>query len=240
VLSSLRRRLLRDLLPFPVSARHIEYSLLVSLDDEPAQPSQRLLDISLRGVEAARTVDLAGISDRVVRGPRYPDVWPGEHYRLLAGLVHVLEPKLVVEIGTFTGLSALALMHRLPRDGRVVTFDVLPWETFEETTLKPADFADGRLEQIVDDVTHPEGVARHRDLLARADLIFVDAAKDGEMETRLLRNLDSLAFAHCPLVVFDDIRLWNMLAIWRSIPRPKLDLTSYGHWTGTGLVDWTP
>jgi hypothetical protein len=39
--------------------------------------------------------------------------------------------------------------------------------------------------------------------------------------------------------MFDDIRLWNMLRTWRTINRPKLDLTSFGHWSGTGLVDWT-
>lgn len=42
-----------------------------------------------------------------------------------------------------------------------------------------------------------------------------------------------------PILVFDDIRAWNMLAIWREIRMPKLDLTSFGHWSGTGLVDWT-
>ena len=40
------------------------------------------------------------------------------------------------------------------------------------------------------------------------------------------------------LLVFDDIRLWNMLEIWREIRHPKIDLTSLGHYTGTGLVDW--
>jgi len=41
-------------------------------------------------------------------------------------------------------------------------------------------------------------------------------------------------------VLFDDIRLWNMLDIWRSIDFPKLDLTSFGHWSGTGVVQWNP
>jgi hypothetical protein len=40
------------------------------------------------------------------------------------------------------------------------------------------------------------------------------------------------------LVVFDDIRVMNMVATWRRIARPKLDLTSFGHWSGTGLIDW--
>lgn len=46
-------------------------------------------------------------------------------------------------------------------------------------------------------------------------------------------------FKTAPIVMFDDIRLWNMLAIWWRLDRPKLDLTSFWHWSGTGLVDWT-
>jgi predicted O-methyltransferase YrrM len=136
-------------------------------------------------------------------------------------------------------MSALALTERLPADGRVVTFDVVPWREVLGTLLTEADFADGRLEQVVDDVTHADGLARHRELLTRADLLFVDAAKDGSMEARLLAHLESVPFERPPIVVLDDIRLWKMLDVWRSISRPKLDLTSFGHWSGTGLVDWS-
>jgi hypothetical protein len=38
--------------------------------------------------------------------------------------------------------------------------------------------------------------------------------------------------------MFDDTRVLNMIEIWRRLNRPKLDLTSFGHWSGTGLVDW--
>lgn len=38
---------------------------------------------------------------------------------------------------------------------------------------------------------------------------------------------------------FDDIRLWNMLRIWREIRLPKMDMTSFGPWCGTGLCEWT-
>jgi hypothetical protein len=29
-----------------------------------------------------------------------------------------------------------------------------------------------------------------------------------------------------------------MLDIWYNLDKPKLDLTSFGHWSGTGLVEW--
>ena len=94
--------------------------------------------------------------------------------------------------------------------------------------------------QHTDDVTRPEGFAKHRKLFEAAQLIYVDAAKDGVMEARLLDLLRTASFRAAPLLVFDDIRLWPMLRIWRTIAHPKLDLTSFGHWTGTGLVEWKP
>jgi hypothetical protein len=39
------------------------------------------------------------------------------------------------------------------------------------------------------------------------------------------------------ILVLDDTRLLNMIDVWRLIRSPKLDLTSFGHWSGTGLVD---
>ena len=61
-LSSVRRRLqgrvLDLLLPSPIAARHVERSLLASLDDDPARPSQRPLDLSLATIAAARHVSL--------------------------------------------------------------------------------------------------------------------------------------------------------------------------------------
>ena len=44
--------------------------------------------------------------------------------QLLAMLVHMLRPRRVLEIGTFTGFSALAMAPLLPPDGRIVTCEV--------------------------------------------------------------------------------------------------------------------
>jgi predicted O-methyltransferase YrrM len=237
---SLKARITAAVLPPPLVVRHSEYSLLLSADDEPVRPTERLLDVAMSAVQHARRVDVGALARRVPAGIRYAEVWPGEHYKLLAGLVKALGARRVVEIGTATGLSALTLLLELPADGRVTTFDVVPWERYVDgTVLEPADFTDGRLVQVLDDLQQPEVVERHRALLEEADFIFIDAAKDGVMEQRFIDNLKPLRFKNAPIVMFDDIRVWNMLAIWRRLDRPKLDLTSFGHWSGTGLVDWT-
>lgn len=120
----------------------------------------------------------------------------------------------------------------------MATFDLIGWREHGDSILQEQDFSEGRMVQYVEDFSRPEVFSRFRPLLEKVDLIFVDAAKDGVMEQRLLDLFETVRFLRPPLLVSNDIRVWNMLRIWRGIPRPKLDLTSFGHWTGTGLVDW--
>jgi predicted O-methyltransferase YrrM len=223
------------LLPTPkLPARQWERSLIASADDE-SQPSERLMDIALPAVAAAREIPLTELRDRLDGPPWWPEIWPGEHYRLLAGLVESMKPRVVIEIGTATGLSALAMAAQLPAGAKVVTFDIVPWREYPGAVLRDSDFSDGKLEQQIADLSDPAEFAARRELLEQADIVFIDAKKDGEQEQRFIDSFATLPQA--PLVVFDDIRQWDMLAFWRSIQRPKLDLTSFGHWSGTGLVD---
>jgi len=219
------------------------YSMVFSEDDAASRPSERLLDISVHAIQRARAIDLSEISRRLSGRFTYPDstinLWPGEHYRLLAALVSVLRPKLVVEIGTAEGNSSLALAQELPPDGEVVTFDIVAWQQYPRSCLMAADLNTGRLRQIVADLGTAAMCAQYADLLRAADLIFIDALKDGVLERRILQNFSAVCFRNKPILVFDDIRLWNMLKIWREIQIPKMDLTSFGHWCGTGLCEWT-
>lgn len=219
--------------------RHAEPSAILSMDDEPNMPSQRLLDLSLAAIRAAMSCDLSNLSKRLKAPPFYPDVWPGEHYKLLAGFVEVTKPKSVVEIGTATGLSALAMKTKLPPQSTITTFDIVPWKQFGETVLEDSDFEDGSLVQSTDDLSELSGLLEHESLLASTDLFFIDASKDGSCEPKLIENLKKIRFQKPPVVIFDDIRLLNMIKVWREIDYPKLDLTSFGHWSGTGVVDWT-
>ena len=238
IMKRVERSLLRKLLPPPVHARHREYSMLFSADDEASTPSRALLSLAVDAIQRAQTVSLETVSARIADPPAYPDVWPGELYKLLAGLMLSLRPTRVVEVGTGGGTSTLTMKRYLPPEGRIVTFDVVGWQAWSGGLLRADDFQDGRLVQWTDDVSQPDTFPKFRGVFESAQLIFIDAAKDGVMEQRLLNLLETAAFPAPVLLVFDDIRLWNMLAIWRAIRAPKLDVTSFGHWTGTGLVEW--
>jgi predicted O-methyltransferase YrrM len=223
-----------------VGARHQEMSAIYSADDEVFHPSERLLRLSEQVIPIARQLDFSDVRNRVAQGDgRLLDVWPGEHYRLLGALVQVLRPATIIEIGTARGMSALSMMNQMPEGSRLYTFDIVPWNQYDPTSyLSASDFEKGRIVQYTDDLSDQTGFFKHKELLASADLIFVDAAKDGYQEQRFIDNFSSIRLKQDVLVVFDDIRLVNMLRIWRELKRPKLDITSFGHWSGTGLVDW--
>lgn len=219
-----------------LGTRPADVSALIApeADDRPVPAA--LIDLSLRVIQRANAN-----SNFLPQGRAVPDwawIWPGEHYRLLPALAAEIGPQQVIEIGTHTGLGTLALRTGLPAGGRITTFDIMPWTSFSATLLRHEDFADGCIRQVVADLGNRDVCRQHRELLASADLIFVDAAKDGTLEKRLWANFEGIGLKPGALIVFDDIRLWNMLDFWRSLDRPKLDLTSFGHFTGTGLVLW--
>ncbi len=215
---------------------HVALSGVVSQHDSPGRPNRRLLDLVPVLFQRARRAELPLLRER--GAPELFHLFPGEHYRLLAALVEELAPNRVVEIGTDRGLSALAMLAALSPGASLTTVDVKRWDAVEGTFLRDSDFAAGQLAQIVCDFGSRQAVEKHADLFRSAELIFIDGPKDGVFERRLLSDFDLVGVKKNTLLVFDDIRLWNMLEIWREISHPKIDLTSLGHYTGTGLLDW--
>ena len=197
-----------------------------------------LIDFALLAAKRANDIDLSYLCEQRAGSPESHllRVWPGEHYRLLAGLVSVIAEQNgscdVVEVGTYRGAGSLALLHG--DKSRVVTYDIVPWEQFPETMLLPDDFGP-RLEQRIGDVSDPAYLATQLTTLKAADLVFVDAPKDGIFEYQF-RDLVIPHLTAGTYVVFDDIRFLNMVDLWQSLNYSALDLTSFGHHSGTGLV----
>jgi predicted O-methyltransferase YrrM len=243
LLTRAKSKALSLLLPRPYASRWGSYSFVGETDATP--PTARLLDLAIEAIGSARGVSFSMLQDRLnPEAAAMLQKWPGEHYRLLAAICGATRPKTVVEVGTASGLSALAMLSVLPTGSRLVSFDIFPWDyrgpgTWGgDTLLRNDDFSDGRLSQAVGDLSEPATFARHQDLLAQADLIFIDGPKDGVFERVLLERLAAVRFVSPPVVIFDDIKVWSMLGIWNDVSRPKLDITSFGHWSGTGLIDW--
>ena len=137
---SIQRRAVKFVLPNP-RASHGEYSIIYDTLNTCGGPNDYLIDLALRPAHEAWQTELPDLSRRIDADSHdFTRVWPGEHYRLLAALVKLLQPERVLEIGTFRGLSALALKKFLPSAGKIVTFDVVPWKSLSDTCLRPEDF----------------------------------------------------------------------------------------------------
>ena len=200
--------------------------------------SDGLIELALAAGQRARTLRLSLLDERCGPDGQH-NTWPGEHYRLLAALVDILKPASVVEFGTYAGLSSLAMKVTLPAAGaKISTFDLVSWREIPGTLLRAEDFYDGRLVQHLDNLADPAAVEKNRDLLENADLFFIDGPKDGVTEPKLFANLSSLNFKRTPIFVIDDIHDYKFLDVWDAITHPKYDITSFGHWAGTGLVRW--
>lgn len=155
-----------------------------------------------------------------------------EHYRLLAHLARQMPPgSTLVDIGTYCGLSALALAMNEACD--VVTyeiFDQIPESSEDVTTIRDV----GNITYLLKDaITDP-------DILSVAKIIVIDVdPHDGVQEAEFMANLRNIGYQG--IVVLDDIRLNDqMKTFWTNIPERKYDLTQYGHWSGTGIVCFSP
>jgi predicted O-methyltransferase YrrM len=96
------------------------------------------------------------------------------HYqgRLLSMLAHMIQPKRVLEIGTYTGYSALCFAEGLQAGGKVTTVDVNEeLEEFVRSYIEKANCSD-KIEYIVGDAM--EVVAKMDE---QFDLVFIDADK---------------------------------------------------------------
>ena len=212
--------------------RHYLPSLIFSPDD--AVTNDFLINLATAAIGNAWAHLIEGTNDLLADSVYY-NVFPGEHYRLLRAITNILNPQIAVEIGTYTGMGTVAILQGLSK-GSIHTFDVVPWNSFS-SHLKPQYFSDGQVVQHLADVSSRAGFEQHRQILDEAELIFLDAPKDGQFEYRFLPLICGLEKMKRKLLILDDIKFVNMIDLWRSIKSPKLDISSFGHWSGTGLVD---
>lgn len=216
------------------TVRHPIESACWSVDDDPAAQNFDDWDYV---VEAVKTAAIC----RIQCDNPFVNAFPGDHYRILAGLVYNLDrskgPLKLVDIGTHLGTSARTMLDFSPDEDTVETFDVNTWDSYSVSYLNEKDF-ESRLTQHVEDLMDPQVFAKFAKMLCEADFIMCDGPKDGIFEQKFYSLLSSLEFPKKPRWLFlDDIRFPSEMVSWRLIDSPKLDLTSFGHFSGTGLVN---
>jgi predicted O-methyltransferase YrrM len=165
---------------------------------------------------------------------------PGKnHYHLFANISKQINNATIFDLGTYRGLSALAWAYN--KTNTVHTFDV------------EYDYA-GRHNTVYQDQTiiKKDNIIQHiqniftedindniKELILKSNIIFMDAGDhlSQKLEFFLINFLRKNNYQG--LVIWDDIYLNDdMIGVWNSIPNDeKVDITKYGHFSGTGL--WT-
>jgi hypothetical protein len=148
-----------------------------------------------------------------------------EHYRLLTYLSDQFNDTTFYDIGTKGGGSALALSSN--KRNNVLSYDI------ENTYISHQLYEVGNIKFNIEDMSTNE------DTLSRvcdSSIIFIDTMHDGAFEQFMYDHLFKNTYKG--LILFDDIHLNpQMEMFWNRLPCDhKIDLTKFGHATGTGLV----
>lgn len=159
---------------------------------------------------------------------------PGEHYRYLAAICKIKQPKSIIEIGTGSGIST-KILHEFS-DAKVYSFDIFDI-TPNNSYLTEEEINSNKLDLINENLIKKEVFQKYKKIIENADLIFLDASKSGILEDKLLKNFTTATFKNeSTLLVIDDIKFLTMFKVWEKIKSEKFDASSLAHWSGTGLV----
>lgn len=153
-----------------------------------------------------------------------------QHYRFLEELSCSHSFSTLFDIGTHKGMSALALS--MNSTNRVVSFDI---EAKSGLPVKP------NIEYYQDDLMTPEGREKWKSQLLASPVIFLDIdPHEGTREYDFYKWLEANAYKG--QLVCDDIWYFKEMRdnFWYKIPSEhKTDVTYKGHWSGTGIVQFS-
>lgn len=153
---------------------------------------------------------------------------PRPYYRYLTSLCEVLNPRIVIELGGETGVSATMMLAGMAPDATLYTVDIRPnWK------LAPTD---SRRVDIVGDVNSNLPIP-----YAVADLWFLDA-DHSYTATKAMWDRWYPRMKRGAIVLIDDIHLshgyedGSVARFWPEIQREKLDISELHPLSGFGMV----
>jgi hypothetical protein len=161
--------------------------------------------------------------------------FPGEHYKLLVSIINKENLGIFTELGTGSGIACKYVLSETT--ATINTFDIVQWSS-ENSHLSQSEYENTRLNYFIKNVGNRKTFLEHKNIFLNSDLILLDASKDGDFENSFLAYLSELKFSSKKrYLLIDDIRYFSMHRVWNNILSEKIDITSFGHWAGTGIVD---
>jgi hypothetical protein len=143
---------------------------------------------------------------------------PGtEHYRLLCWISSLFEDTTLYEIGTWIGAGTICLAYN--KSNKVVSYDIVYNVDLER----------------LDNIEFRIGNYENDEKLLKSPFIFVDVEHNGLLERQIYKYLADNNYKG--ITVWDDINLNpQMKSFWKDVTHEKLDISKYGHYSGTGVI----
>lgn len=198
-------------------------------------------DIDLKVFDYLANFDITPFMDHFVKLPvgQKQEVMDtveraNKYYQWLYGLVKVVEPKQIIELGASVGTSTIMLALAKDKDCKLYTVDnghdyiegPKAWEAMNQ------DYPD-TIKIWGDDLNlaiYPKGCK-----LEDTDILFIDTEHTGEQLKKELDLYVPLLKKGC-VVVLDDIRLnYGMFKVWNDITQDKVENTNPCHHSGFGF-----
>ena len=169
--------------------------------------------------ETINNVDLSHNIDKVDSSflEYYTAPAGSEHYRLLSYMSSLINGSTFLDIGTYRGYSAIALSQN--QNNKVVSYDIGKFHT-----QKSGGNVEYRIGNAIE-FEHFHGVS----------VILLDTVHDGIFEDEFINHLRSIGWSG--VLIMDDIHHFPKLnVVYNELTEVKHDITSIGHWSGTGAV----
>lgn len=185
--------------------------------------------------ERVDDIDLSSLHQFLAWNPQYLQFFSQnagqEAYKLL-GYISMHSHGVITDIGTQFGSSALALS--LNNQVNVETYDKfkhIPDNAQVQTiTNRP---------NIKYKILSAQSIISK---IAESTVVYLDInTENGNEEIKIINKLLELDYQG--ILIIDDIKLNKAMEhVWNSVPKQlkKLDVSEYGHWSGTGIVVYNP
>lgn len=173
---------------------------------------------------AQETELLARINRRTHTQVMMPRMLSGHFQgRVLAMLSHMIQPKRVLEIGTYTGYSALCMAEGMPEDGELITLDIN--EELEE--MVQAFFDESPYAKMID-YRIGDAMILIPSLEGNFDLVFIDADKKNYL------NYYNLVIDRVPsggYIIADNV-LWSgkVIQTAKKIDKDTQAILDFNRW----------
>lgn len=146
-----------------------------------------------------------------------------EHYKLLAYISSLYTNAKILDIGTNYGYSAVCLADN--KDNLVVTYDLVKYDIIDNLFKNPFN----------DNIVFKFGSFIGVEDLSTCPFICLDTAHDGPFEKAVINYLQFINWRG--ILLMDDILSHGpLIELWEELDMEKYEITSKGHWSGTGIV----